>query len=155
LAAQAIQPTRERNGATMKTGSLFIAAFILLAVAGCGSSDLATRDISGIVLIKPAPGVDTTDLTLPTVVRESRLVYPLKSYQAGIEGEVEVKAQINIYGQVESAEVFSSADLRLDESAMNCVKRSGYSSAQRNGVPVSVSVIITVRFLLKDPMNLK
>lgn len=139
----------------MKTATLCVVVFLLVAAAGCGSSDLATRHISGIVLIKPAPGVDTTGLKLPTVERESRLVYPLKSYQAGIEGEVEVKTLINTYGQVESTEVVSSADIRLDESAVNCVKRSGYSPALRNGVPTSAVVIITVRFLLDDPMNLK
>jgi len=139
----------------MKTASLLSAILVVLIAAACGSSDLATRHISGIVLIKPAPGVDTTGMTLPTVVRESRLVYPRKSFEAGIEGEVEVKALINRYGQADQTEVVSSADLRLDESAVNCVKRSGYSAPRRNGEPTSMSVVVTVRFLLSDPSNLK
>ncbi len=121
----------------------------------CSSSDLATRHISGIVLIQAEPDADTTGVTLPAVVREARLVYPRAPFEQGIEGEVLVRALVSSQGKVVSTEVLSSLDRLLDQSAVHCVERSSYSAPLRNGVPVDMSVRITCRFRLDDPSNLK
>ena len=121
----------------------------------CSSSDLATRHISGIVLIQAEPNADTTGVTLPALVREARLVYPRAPFEQGIEGEVVVRAVVSSQGNVVSTDVISSLDRLLDQSAVNCVERSFFSPPGKDGVRVTMAVMITCRFRLDDPSNLK
>ena len=75
-------------------------------------------------------------------------VYPSVAQTARIEGEVALEATIDEKGVVQNLVVRQSVPL-LDRAAMDAVARWRYSPTLLNGQPVSVIMLVRVKFTLK------
>lgn len=83
----------------------------------------------------------------PIRLVEVQPVYPELAKQARVEGLVIVQATIGPTGDVEDVRVLRSQPL-LDEAAVGAVRQWKFSPTLLNGTPVSVSLVVTVRFTL-------
>lgn len=82
-------------------------------------------------------------------LRASRVNYPAKAREAGIQGTVWVTVTINEAGQLEQAVLSRGIGGGCDEEAVAAVQRgakAGFEPAMRNGVPVKVRYEMPVRF---------
>ncbi len=76
--------------------------------------------------------------------------YPEMARQAGIEGQVVIKALVEIDGSVISAEVLkSSGNQTLDAAAIKAAYRAKFTPAKQRDKPVRVPVSIPYRFTLQ------
>jgi protein TonB len=74
-------------------------------------------------------------------------VYPALAKQAGVEGDVEIQAQIGISGNVTSMKVISGPSL-LRGAAMDALRRWRYLPAKLDGKPIAQPYVVTIRFRL-------
>ncbi len=76
--------------------------------------------------------------------------YPERARQAGIEGQVVVKALLNIDGTVMDVEVLkSSGNDALDEAAVSAARQARFTPAMQRENPVRVWVSIPFNFKLR------
>jgi TonB family protein len=84
-------------------------------------------------------------------VKEPRLVnrvmpeYPLVAKQAGIQGDVVVKTTIDDKGSVVNMQVVSGPAL-LRGAALAALRRWKYEPSTLNGQPISVQMLVTIKF---------
>jgi protein TonB len=72
------------------------------------------------------------------------------SRRLGEEGRVVIKARISAQGRVLSTEVVeSSSHVRLDQAALQAVKRAAFQPAVKYGVPVSSERTVAYTFRLE------
>lgn len=75
--------------------------------------------------------------------------YPRMSKRMGEQGTVLVRVFINAQGRAEQAEIRTSSGYpRLDESALETVKRWRYMPGKRAGVPEAMWFNVPIRFVL-------
>lgn len=75
--------------------------------------------------------------------------YPRISRRLGEQGMVMVRVLINVEGRAEKAELRTSSGYnRLDEAALETVKRWRYVPGKRAGVPVAMWFSVPIRFVL-------
>ena len=75
--------------------------------------------------------------------------YPRMSKRLGEQGTVTVRVLINIEGRAEQAEIRTSSGYpRLDEAALETVKRWRYVPGKRAGIPEAIWFNVPVRFVL-------
>ncbi len=79
-----------------------------------------------------------------------KLVYPALAKEKGIQGTVEVKAFIDQYGEVTSAEVVKGIGYGCDIAARIAVYYSKFTPGLIKGKPVKVQMIVPVEFKLKS-----
>ncbi len=90
------------------------------------------------VEVKPQP------VSIPTPV------YPEMARNAGIEGQVVVKALVDVTGDVIEAEVMkSSGNQTLDAAAVEAAYKAKFTPAKQRDQPVRVYVSIPYRFTLQ------
>jgi protein TonB len=76
-------------------------------------------------------------------------VYPRLAREAGLEGLVWIKTQVNKYGRVTDALVYkSSGTPALDEAALQAAPKCRFNPALQNGRPVCMWVMYKVVFEL-------
>lgn len=76
--------------------------------------------------------------------------YPQRSLQLGEEGTVTLRAVITAEGQVKSIEIQKSSGFsRLDQAALNAVRRWRFTPSKRGDTPVEGVAIIPMPFVLK------
>ena len=75
-------------------------------------------------------------------------IYPEVARQAGIEGDVVLRAHVSSEGRVESLKVLSGVPV-LARAAMEAVEQWRYQPVMEHGQPVSVVTTLTVAFRLK------
>lgn len=87
------------------------------------------------------------DIRAPSRVHHATPVYPPIARQAGVQGLVILQAVIDTDGRVTDVRVLRSLPL-LDQAAIDAVRQWRYTPTLLNGVPVPVSMTVTVRFVL-------
>ncbi len=81
---------------------------------------------------------------------QKRLFYPSLAKQKKVEGTVKVLAFINQYGDVTKADVIEGIGYGCDESARTTVFYSRFKPGLIKGKPVSVQMIIPLKFQLNN-----
>jgi protein TonB len=97
--------------------------------------------------VKPAPVIGGR-LQPAELIRQTLPVYPPLARTARVQGIVLLEGTVNVNGAVENLRVVEGHPLLVGE-ALRAVKKWKYRPAVLNGQPVSCSVTITVRFILK------
>jgi protein TonB len=86
----------------------------------------------------------------PVKLNDPALEYPASAYEDGVEGTTRVGFTVTPDGRVDDAQVSqSSGDSRLDQAALDYVRRLRFRPAIRNGKPSSVRANRNVRFQLR------
>jgi TonB family protein len=93
------------------------------------------------------PRVGGAKTPAPTKVVDVKPVYPASAKDAGIQGVVILEVSIGKDGKVTAAKVLRSIP-QLDQAAIDAVKQWEYTPTLKNGVPVPVSMTVTVSFKL-------
>jgi protein TonB len=88
-------------------------------------------------------------VTAPIRVRTVTADYPLAARAAQLEGDVVLQAVVGADGRVGGVSVVRSAHPLLDDAAKKAVLNYRYTPAQRNGVPESATIRITVSFKMR------
>ena len=77
--------------------------------------------------------------------------YPSASRRMGEEGEVQLRVSVDANGNVQQIELHKSSGFsRLDQSALDTVKRWRFVPARQGNQPVSSSVIVPIQFSLRS-----
>jgi TonB family protein len=76
--------------------------------------------------------------------------YPDDALNAGVEGPVLLRLNVDETGRVTDAVVTRGLGFGLDEEAVRRVKRFTFNPARRGGRPVRASLDYTVRFAIQD-----
>jgi protein TonB len=108
----------------------------------------------------PAPDADTDSGSAtkapaepdrePAKLNEPALEYPSSAYEKGVEGTARVAFVVTADGKVDDVRVTdSSGDSRLDQAAMDYVRRLKFRPGIRNGKPSDIRVTRSVRFQLR------
>jgi protein TonB len=87
------------------------------------------------------------DVKLPQLLRMVPPSYPLSAKQAGLQGEVTLQASVDTTGKVVGAKVVSGPVL-LQQAAVDAVRQWKYAPATLDGKPVSMQVVVKVKFHL-------
>jgi protein TonB len=90
----------------------------------------------------------------PTKIKNVEPVYPDVAIRAGIQGVVILELTIMPAGRVADVKVLRSVPL-LDEAAVAAARQWVYTPTLLEGVPVSVTMTVTVRFNLTDAARRK
>jgi len=86
----------------------------------------------------------------PVKLNEPALEYPSSAYESGVEGTARVSFVVTADGKVQDARVTDSAgDSRLDQAAVDYVRRLKFRPGVRNGRPADIRVSRSVRFQLR------
>ena len=101
----------------------------------------------------PNPSAATAAVVLPSsdadYLNNPAPAYPRMSKRLGEQGTVTVRVLINIEGRAEQAEIRTSSGYpRLDEAALETVKRWRYVPGKRAGIPEAIWFNVPVRFVL-------
>lgn len=118
------------------------------------SADLVLAPPTSVApLAMPDPPASAAPIRVGGAVREPRKVhhvapaYPSIARAARREGTVILEVTITRDGNVGSARVLRSADI-FDDAALDAVRQWRYTATTLNGVPVDVTMTVTVRFTL-------
>jgi len=95
------------------------------------------------------PAVARQKIDPPKKIKHVDPVYPAAAQQAGVHGDVVIKATITTDGKVSDPTVVTSIPL-LDDAALAAVRQWEYSPTIVDGVPVSVVMTVTVHFSLQE-----
>lgn len=76
-------------------------------------------------------------------------VYPLLARRFGKEGKVVLKLFIDKNGTLQNIEVMEPSGFGFTEAAVEAIKKSSFSPANRNGEKITSKAIISVRFNLQ------
>ncbi len=119
--------------------------------AGTGASG-RSNNLSGIVGSSPANvPAPSAPVEVGGRVKEPRLissvtpVYPQTAMQANVQGDVKIQATIDQAGHVVKMKVISGPAL-LQRAALDAVKQWRYEPSVLNEKPISVDMVVTVRF---------
>ncbi len=81
----------------------------------------------------------------PKLLYRALPVYPLNAKQAGIQGDVVIKATIDQKGSVVEMHVVSGP-LMLRQAALEALRRWKYEPSKLDGQPISVQMLVTIKF---------
>ncbi|MDP3233816.1 MAG: energy transducer TonB [Myxococcales bacterium] len=97
------------------------------------------------------PGPPAPVVTRPSVKSEwTDGAYPEEARENNIEGVVQLEITISPEGVVTHVVVVKGLGFGLDEEAKRRIRRFRFNPATRDGVPVSATVPMSVRFALTD-----
>ncbi len=148
------QPELPVSGATMEPDSETESLAFGPGAVTSTETGIHTGDISWASghASAPATGSATPEplLTPSEPLNKIQPQYPRAARQRGIEGLVKIRARVDAAGIVKEAWVAeSSGSALLDTAALEAVKRSLFSPAFKNGIPVQSDIILPIRFQLK------
>lgn len=86
----------------------------------------------------------------PTPMRTSAPNYPTQLKRDGITGMVSVSIMVNEQGEVEDAKVVKSSNPGFDQAAIEAVSKWKFKPAKKAGAPVSVKVVVPVKFAMDE-----
>jgi TonB family protein len=110
-----------------------------------------SANLAGGLVVSPPPPPQGTPLRVggnikpPTKLFDVKPVYPQTARAAGVTGNVIVEITIAADGAVADARILRSIPL-LDEAALQAVRQWRYDVTLLNGVPVPLTMIVTVPF---------
>lgn len=84
----------------------------------------------------------------PMPMRTSAPTYPMQLKRDGITGMVSVSIMVNAQGEVEDAKVVKSSNPGFDQAALDAVSKWKFKPAKKDGAPVSVKVVVPVKFAM-------
>lgn len=87
-------------------------------------------------------------MSRPKLIKKQAPTYPKEALKKRISGNVILKATIDKKGRVESAEVVSSPDDLLSESAIKAIRCWQYEPYKENGKSLKVQFTVNVTFAL-------
>jgi len=76
------------------------------------------------------------------------IIYPASSKDAGVEGQVVVKAFVDKNGNVAKTEVLKSVNDDCDKAAMDAIKKTKFTPGIKDNKPVKAEVTIPIMFKL-------
>lgn len=82
----------------------------------------------------------------PNKIKDVAPVYPAIAKSAGVSGTVTIEATIGTDGKVVDAVVVRSSSPLLDQAALDAVQQWEYLPTMLNGVPVPITVTVTINF---------
>ncbi len=86
----------------------------------------------------------------PSYAENPKPLYPQEARERGYEGEVLLRVEVLINGRVGQIEIKKSSGYELlDRSALTTVKQYRFIPAKKDGTPISLWVIIPVKFQLQ------
>lgn len=114
------------------------------------SADAPTSDTTPPVEQQPSADDGTLEPDRdPRKLNEPALEYPSSAYEAGVEGAAQVAYTVSADGKVKDVSIAaSSGDSRLDQAAMDYVRRLRFRPGIRGGKPADVRTSRSVRFQL-------
>ena len=108
-------------------------------------ADLDLRDAVGV------PVVDITENTVPPkALHKPKPNYPERARNAGKEGVVKLEATIGVDGKARDIKVREGIGMGCDEAAIEALKRSRFTPAQKDGKPIAIRIIVPYRFKIED-----
>jgi TonB family protein len=97
------------------------------------------------------PIVDTNDNTKPPKsLHKRKPKYPEAARRAGKEGVVRLEATIGTDGKAKDIKVIEGIGFGCDEAAIEALKKSRFTPAEKDGKPVDRRIIIPYRFKIED-----
>src|ERR1700691_5965282 len=110
---------------------------------GIGSSDVASPPAPE---IKPDGPVKVGGLVKePKLIFSTLPIYPSAAKNSNVQGDVVIRATIDKNGHVTHTEVVSGP-VMLRQSALDALSRWRYEPSKLDGQPVSVQMLVTIRF---------
>ncbi len=109
----------------------------------------------GVFGVLPVAAVADDDVTPPRMTRSIQPEYPAALREAGVEGQVDVRFEVDRAGEVRNASIFYATHKEFGEAVKAVVERWRFAPARRNGVPVDQSVRMPVIFVVRagDPLS--
>ena len=89
------------------------------------------------------------DVTMPSVVREVKPIYPDSVKKERIQGIVTLNAVVKKDGTVGDVTVKKPLHAELDEEAVKAMKQWQFKPGTKEGKPVDVAVDVEMTFTLK------
>lgn len=90
------------------------------------------------------------DAGAPRFIHRESPVYPFLARKLGKEGKVVLRLTLDEKGRQTDIEVIEKGGFGFTEAAVQAVKQSIFSPAQRHGNPVASRVLIPVKFVLRE-----
>ena len=97
---------------------------------------------------RDAPPGGGTDLRAPVPLRKVDPTYAPSAVEQRVEGKVKLSAIIRKDGHVDMVRVLNPVDQRLDQSAIDALRKWEFEPASRSGQPVEVDVLVEIPFRL-------
>jgi protein TonB len=95
----------------------------------------------------PPVSASNKEIREPRLITSTRPMYPPMAKQTGVQGKVEVSAQVGVDGSVANAKAISGPML-LRDAAVYAVQRWKYSPELIDGKPAAAQITVTVEFRL-------
>jgi protein TonB len=139
--------SRYRILSSLNSAVLLLNAVLLLPVLG-SSSGIAQANGNNVKKTAPAllPSEPATSPAVP--VRKVEPEYSEEARVAGLEGNVELRVEIDAAGRVTNVQVTRSLGMGLDEQAMESAKEWLFKPAVKDGHPIASSSAIRMNFRL-------
>jgi len=125
----------------------YIVALVVGIVAAAAPLE-SVRGQGGTQAGQAAEGEERELTKRPKLVDRVQPEYPEEALEAGIEGRVVLKLQIDEAGKVSDAEVVEGLGYGLDEAAKEAAKQYEFEPAKIDGEPASVVMKFAIRFEL-------
>lgn len=90
------------------------------------------------------------DAGAPRFIHRELPIYPFLARKLGKEGNVVLRLTLDERGRQKDIEIIVKAGFGFTDAALQAVKRSIFSPAQREGKPVASRVLIPVKFVLRE-----
>ena len=91
---------------------------------------------------------ESKPLLRPEIIHQVEPVYPQRARRASIEGIVMLRVKTDKEGNVNRIEVLRSDSTILNQAAIDAVSQWKYRPVYENGIPVSITTIVAVKFRL-------
>lgn len=99
----------------------------------------------------PPPGTPTAaPVTAPRVLRSVKPTYTRNAMLRRLEGDVIVRAVVDVSGRVSDATIAQSLDPELDQEALKAIQQWQFAPATANGVPVNMAIRAVITFNLRN-----
>lgn len=83
-------------------------------------------------------------------MRTSAPVYPSQLKRDGVTGMVSVSIMVDEQGNVQEPKVEKSSNPGFDQAAIDAVSKWKFKPAKKAGAPVSVKVVVPVKFAIES-----
>ena len=97
---------------------------------------------------RDAPSGGSPEIRAPVPLRKVDPTYAPSAVEQRVEGKVKLSAIIRKDGRVDMVRVLNPVDQRLDQSAIDALRKWEFEPAQRSGQPVEVDVMVEIPFRL-------
>jgi protein TonB len=138
----------------MKTFSAFVLAiFVLTLVAGCNRTEgpQEITSASSVRGVQETPPADVVPVDKePGLVKTAAPEYPEEAMKNGIEGTVYVKIWVDTEGKVRDAVIAKSDNELFDKASISAAMQFRFTPAMKDGNPVSVWVVVPIKYKLAD-----